>query len=198
MADPNPLLRRDLDAEVTFAPGGGYQVVERFHAEVNPQVKKGASLGLRLAFPDAVRLPDEPGKLLPGLLMLELGDVSALRNGTPEQPIVTSKGHRVAIEQALVRVSAGPYEESVTHAYRRASRLVDNKIHTYGVVGTDGPVTFIGTDIDRVEFQTYPGEFVQAGEATSTGWLVDEAPFPRVFRAIRTLGDIEPADIIYT
>ncbi|WP_425309462.1 hypothetical protein AADG42_12060 [Ammonicoccus fulvus] len=163
---PNPFGQSSAQSRFVLDPDGGWEAVEQRQIEL----RLAYELSFRVAFPDGIRLPDEPERPLPGLLMPDLGPVTGSFNGQSEPIEVERIGRRVEFGLPARDAEVGVHDLEVRHARSRASLVVGDRLHTYLQAGISGPITIVGEGIIAVGRHTRPGVFEPVGTATATGW----------------------------
>lgn len=163
---PNPFGDSSGQSRFVLDAEGGWEAVEQRQIELRLPYE----LSFQLAFPDAVRLPDEPNQPLPGLLLPDLGSVSGTFDGHREPVEVERIGRRVEFGLPARDCEVGVHDLEVRHAHSRASVVVGDRLHTYLQGGISGPITIEGEGILAVGGQSRPGVFEPVGTPTATGW----------------------------
>lgn len=163
---PNPFGESSGQSRFVLDPDGGWEAEEQRRIEL----RLAYDLSFLLAFPDAIRLPDEPDRPLPGLLIPDLGSLAGSFDGQSEEVEVERIGRRLAFGLRDRAAEVGVHDLVVSHARTRASIVVGDRLHTYLQAGQSGPITITGEGILAVGRQTRPGFFEPVGSSTATGW----------------------------
>lgn len=192
-AAPNPFRDSTATTTVALDETGGWTADERLEIDL----ALAHEIGLSLAFPNAFRLPDEPSRILPGLLLPELTEASGTVDGATAPVTVESRGHRLALALPRRKAEPGVHVDELRHGRQRASRISGQELHTYVQVGGH-EVTLRGSGLLEVLLEQRPGVFAPAGERTAGGWaLTRSGPLAQTILVRRAAREIPAPTIGY-